>query len=73
MQHSIHSKSNKWNKNVKNFSQAKILKFSKKKKYIYIYIIHTIYTYACKSFSTTLEKGLRKTIKQKKKGGNWKA
>ena len=30
--------------------------------------MHTIYIYACKSFSTTLDKGLRKTIKQKRKG-----
>ena len=43
------------------------------KKIIYIYTIHTIYIYACKSFSTTLDKGLRKTIKQKKKARNWKA
>ena len=28
--------------------------------------MHTIYTYAYKSFSTTLDKGLRKNIKKKK-------
>ena len=46
--------------------RQKFLSFLKKKKYIYI--MHTIYIYACKSFSTTLDKGLRKTIKQKRKG-----
>ena len=29
--------------------------------------MHTIYTYAYKSFSTTLDKGLRKNIKKKKR------
>ena len=47
--------------------RQKFLSFLKKN-YIYIYTIHTIYIYACKSFSTTLDKGLRKTIKQKRKG-----
>ena len=41
-------------------SSAKIHKFSK------MYFIH-IYIYLYKSFSTTLDKGLRKNIKKKKK------
>ena len=31
-----------------------------------IYIIHVIYVYVYKSFSTTLDKGLRKNIRKKK-------
>ena len=30
--------------------------------------MHTIYTYAYKSFSTTLDKGLRRTSKKKRDG-----
>ena len=33
-----------------------------------IYIIHTIYIYIHKSFSTMLDKGLRKNIKKKRDG-----
>ena len=46
----------------KSFSSAKIHKFSKN-----IYIIHYIYVY--KSFSTTLDKGLRKNKNNKKRDG----
>ena len=45
-------------------SSAKIHKFSK------MYFIH-IYIYLYKSFSTTLDKGLRKNIKKKKKRCFW--
>ena len=59
--HSIHTKSNKWNQNVIKFlSRQKYISFLK---CIY-YIIHTIYIYIYKSFSATLDKGLRKNIKK---------
>ena len=49
----------------KNFRQ----KFISFLIYIYIYIIPTIYIYEYKNFSTTLDKGLRKNIKNKKRDG----
>ena len=72
VQHSIQTKLNKWNQNVKFFIQAKIHKFSKICIY---YIIHTIniYIYVYKSFSTMLGKVLRKNVKKKKeRERNWK-
>ena len=36
-----------------------------------IYIIHTVYIYIHKSFSTMLDKGLRKNIKNKRNDGKF--
>ena len=35
--------------------------------FLKIYVIHTIYIYVYKSFCTTLDKGLRKNVKKKKR------
>ena len=62
IQHSIHTKSNKWNQNVINFLVRQKCMFSK------IYILYII-IYVYKSFSTTLDKGLSKNIKKKIRDG----
>ena len=60
--HPIHTKSNKWNQNVINFLVRQKVMFSK------IYILYILFTYVYKSFSTMLDKGLRKFIQKKRDG-----
>ena len=58
MQYCIHTKSHKWNQNVINFLvREKLTSFLKYICYIYVH----------KSFSTTLDKGLKKNILKKEK------
>ena len=58
IQHSIHTKLNKWSQIVINF-------LVKQKSYIFIkYIIHSINIHVCKIVYTMLDKVLRKNIKK---------
>ena len=55
----MHTKPNKWNQNVINFLvREKFVNFL-------INIIHIIYMYVYKSFSTMIDKGFRQNIKKK--------
>ena len=75
IQHSIYTKSNEWNQNAINilFRQQfisfvkEIYRYSISIIFYNIYIIYPLCVY--KSFSTTLDKGLRKN---NKKETNWK-
>ena len=59
--HPINTKSNKWNQNVINFLVRQKVMCSK------IHILYILFTYVYKSFSTMLDKDMRKNIKKKKK------
>ena len=65
IKHSFHTKLNKWNQNVINFLARQKLLFSK-----IHYIIHIIYMYVYTSFSTMLDKQLRKNT-DNKRWRNW--